>query len=174
MSSPDDAGYTDRMREAAQLVTADRVAVWMDEFHVLHLRVDGDEYEDVRPAKAFPISGKGDYVSFLNDEDKEVALLANPRDLDDDSRSTVEGALAANYFAPKIIQIHSIEETWGITHWQVLTDCGHATFEVNDRERIRKLPKGRLIIVDADENRYEVDDVSKLDPRSQMLIQSET
>ena len=144
-----------------------------DEFRVMHLRVDGQEYHDVRPVRAFPISSKAKYVSFLDEKGKELALLANPQDLDDGSRTAVAHALEQNYFVPKIVHIESISETWGVTHWKVDTDSGRAAFEVIDRERIRKLPRGRLIIVDADENRYEVDNVEALDPRSQAIIQSE-
>ena len=168
------AEHIEHMRQAAGLVRAEQVSVWEDEFHVLHVRVDETQHDAVRPVRAFPISGRAGYVGFLNDKGKEVALLANPDDLDEDSRTAVERALDQNYFVPKIIRIDSISETWGVTHWQVETDCGRASFEVVDRERIRKLPGGRVIITDADENRYEVEDVEKLDPRSQTLLQSET
>ena len=174
MCNPHDADHAARIKQAAQLVNADRVEVWEDEFHTVHLRVDQDQYDDVRPLRAFPISRKAEYLSFLDDKGKELALLANPQDLDDKSRAVVERALDQYYFVPKIVRIDSISEAWGVSHWQVETDCGHASFEVIDREKIRKLPRGRLIIVDADENRYEVEDVSRLDVRSQTLIQSET
>lgn len=174
MSDPHDADHAERTKLAAQLVAADRVAVWEDEFHVMHLRLDQEQYDDVRPVWAFPISRKADYVSFVNQKGKELALLASLKDLDKESRAVVERALEQHYFVPKIIRIDSIIETWGVSHWHVETDCGYASFEVIDRENIRTLPKGRLIIVDADENRYEVQDVSRLDAQSQTLIQSET
>jgi len=171
---PDPTPLAQRTAESARLITADRIQVWEDEFRVMHLRLDGRQYDDVRPARAFPISGKADYVGFLDDKGKEVALLDNPKDLDAESLEVISRVLQKHYFVPKITQIYRISETWGITHWHVLTDCGHARFEVIDREKIRKLPGNGLIIVDADENRYEVPDVTQLDDRSQLLIQSET
>jgi len=44
----------------------------------------------------------------------------------------------------------------GVTNWETQTDHGYATFEVVDREYIRKLPGGRYIIADADGNRFEL------------------
>ena len=63
----------------------------------------------------------------------------------------------------------------GVSEWEVKTDRGYAKFEVVDRtEHIRKLPGGRVMIVDADGNRFEIEDVSRLDERSQTLVRTET
>ena len=171
---PNETTYADRVQDAAGLVTADRVKVWADEFHVIHLSVDGQQHDDVRAVRAFPLSSKAPYVSFLDEKNKELALLANPDDLDEESRAALERALELNYFVPKVVRVDSITETWGVTHWHVETDSGYANFEVIDREKIRKLPGSRFIIVDADENRYEIEDATKMDARSQALIHSET
>ena len=162
------------MREAAKLVTADRVRVSRDAFHVMHLRLDDDDHSDVRAVRAFPLSDKAPYVSFINDKDKEIALLANPDELDDKSRKLIEDALELNYFVPQITRVFNVSETWGVSHWEVDTDRGRASFEVIDREKIRHLANGGIIIVDADENRFMVGDMSRLDPRSQNFIMSET
>jgi len=173
MSKPDVYSHDAQVREAAKLVTAERVRVTRDPFHIITVHVDGEATENVRPVSAFPLSHKAPYVSFVDDHGKEVALLANPQDLDDESRQVVEDAVELNYFTPRITQVYSLSETWGVTHWAVDTDCGQATFEVVDREKIRRLKGGGYIIIDADENRFAIDDVSKLDLRSQNLIQSE-
>jgi len=48
-------------------------------------------------------------------------------------------------------------------------------FEVVDRNRhIRRLPGDRVMIVDADGNRFEIPNVTELDERSQALVRSET
>jgi len=158
----------------AGTVDASRVRLWLDDFHVLRLAVDGREFEDVRAVRAFPVSGKSEYVSFLDDKAKEIVLLANPRQLDKDSRRALRKALERMYYTPRITRIDSIKETWGVTHWEAQTDRGYATFEGVDREHIRRLPRGRFIIHDADGNRFEIEGVDKLDPRSRLLLQSET
>ena len=155
-------------------VDAEQVQVWKDSFGVLHLRVGDETFEDVRPVRAFPISLKAGYVSFVDSKAKEIALLRDPDNLDGDSRAMLDERLERMYFVPKILSVYGIDETWGVSHWQVETDCGYASFEVADREQIRRLPRGRVLIVDADENRYEIESVHSLDLRSQKLIESET
>jgi hypothetical protein len=56
---------------------------------------------------------------------------------------------------------------------EVETDKGQREFETRYKEDIRKLPGGRVIIKDADGNRYEIKDYMKLDKRSVSLIDSE-
>ena len=155
-------------------VLPDRVRVWEDEFQVLHVSVDGEEFSNVRAVRVFPISHRADYVSFLDEKGKEVLLLAHPHQLDKASLKVLMQALERMYYVARILRVDSISETMGVTHWQVLTDRGYASFEVVDRQHIRKLPRGRYIIVDADGNRFEIPDVSALDSRSQSLIFSET
>ena len=157
-----------------RLTSGARVEVWQDEFHIVHLRVGDEEYENVRPVKTFPISGKAPFISFLSEDGKELVLVDGSENMPEDSRSLVETLLEKTYFVPRIIRVFSIKETWGISRWQVETDCGFAAFEVTHRERIRRLPRGRYIIVDADDNRYEIEDIEELDLQSQRLIARET
>ena len=157
----------------AQAVLPEWVKVWEDEFKVLHVSLDGKDFSKVRAVLAFPVTGRADYVSFLDETHKEVVLLAHPKKLDKESRRTLEQALTNMYYVPKITRIDSVTEIMGVTNWQCQTDCGYAAFEVVDREYIRKLPGGRFIIADADGNRFEIEALGRLDSRSQSIAQSE-
>ena len=167
-------GIGDAEQRSHGLVQPERVRVWEDEFHVLHVSLDDEQYDDVRAVRVFPVSGRADFVSFLNDRAKEILLLAHPHKLDKASRKALAQALERMYYVAKIVRVDHISETMGVTHWQVMTDRGYAAFEVVDRQNIRKLPRGRYIIVDADGNRFEIEDVDQLDPRSQSWVFSET
>jgi len=158
----------------APALSPDRVRVRDDRPGKLNVIVDGTDHETSRAVLAFPISGKADYVSFLDAEGEEIALVARPDELDEESRTIVAAALERMYYVPRIRRVDSIKETWGVSHWEVLTDCGYASFEVVDREHIRKLSGGRFLIQDADGNRFEIEDASELDPQSRKLIYSET
>ena len=162
-----------RFADAANVIGPERVRFWEDSFRICHVSVDGNEFTDVRPVRAFPISGKADYVGFLDKNGKEVALVAHPAKLDKESRKTLDRILGRMYYVPKILSIQSIAETHGVSYWQVLTDRGYASFEVIDREYIRKLGGGRLLIIDVDGNRFEIEKASKLDARSRELLHSE-
>ncbi len=166
---PDDAAMADMVG----LVSPERVRLWQDDFRRLHVSVDGRDYEDVRAVRAFPVSGKADYVSFLNKEGKEVVLLERAHELDKESRRVLTEALQKMYYVARITRVFDLAETMGVAHWQVMTDRGYASFEVADHEHIRTLPAGRFLITDADGNRFEIEDVAALDPRSQALLRSE-
>ena len=155
------------------LVSGDRVRLCEDPFHVLTLTVDGRTHENVRPLRCFPISGRADYVSFLDANGREVAIVGRLDRLDKQSRRVLQRALDRMYYVPQIQRIDSITESLGISHWRVLTDRGYAQFEVVDPEYIRRLPGNRLVIEDADGNRFEVRDASRLDARSRALLEGE-
>ncbi len=156
------------------VVEPDRVRVSEDELRRLNVTVDGQEHQDVRAVRAFPLSGKADYVSFLNEQGKEVTLLAHPSKLDKESRRVLNAALERMYYVARILQIFSIRETMGISQWEVMTDRGYAAFEVVNRERIRRLPGRRYLLADVDGNRFEIRDEAQMDERSRSLLASET
>lgn len=160
--------------ELRDLIQPESVKLREDEYHCLHLSVGEKEYENIRPVKTFPLSSKADYISFIDSRGKEVALVAHPHKLDKESRQALVRALDLMYYVPKIIRIDSINESMGISIWNVLTDRGYATFEIVDRESIVKMPGGRFILKDADGNRFEIEAISELDERSHMLVEGET
>ncbi|MCK5801733.1 MAG: DUF1854 domain-containing protein [Lentisphaeria bacterium] len=156
-------------------VAADKMRVWEDEFRILHLEVDGKTFDDISPRKIFPLSSKAPYISFMADKEGEVALLLNPEDLDSESHAALDFALERTYYRLIITRVDSIGEIMGVSMWEVQTNQGYAKFEVVDRQRhIRPLPGGRLIITDADGNRFEIPSVQDLDETSRRLIESET
>ena len=157
------------------LTQPEGVRVWEDSFYRLHVSVDGEESHNVRPRCTFPLSGKADYVSFVNEDDKEVLLLARPQELDKESRKALDAALERVYYVARILRVDAVTERMGVSHWEVKTDRGYAMFEVVDRTRhIRKLPGDRVMIVDADGNRFEIENVAELDDRSQAFVRRET
>jgi len=157
------------------LITPERVRLWEDEFHVLHVSVDSVAFHDVTPRRVFPLSGIADFVSFIGEGDKEVVLLSHPSRLDRDSRSCLEKALGRMYYTPKILRVDEITETMGVGQWKVLTDRGYAIFEVTERNsRIRTFPNGRYVISDVDGNRFEIENVDRLDAKSRSVVDSET
>jgi hypothetical protein len=178
MTGTNGGGYTDYdKREPVfeeDLVTPDRVKVWEDDFKSLCVTIDGKDFKDLRPHRVFPLSGKADYVSFLNGDGKETVMLSRPHALDAESREILEHALGRMYYLATITSVYKITEKMGVGQWEVQTDRGYAHFEVVDRQLIRRMPGGRLVITDADGNRFEIRDVEKLDERSRKLIESET
>ena len=155
--------------------TADRVRVWENERCQLCISVDDETFEDVRPRRVFPVSGRARFISFLGEKDKEMVLLTDPDELEPESKRALNYALERVYFMATITRVDEVGEAMGVSLWHVATNRGYATFEIVDRQRhIRILPEGRYILSDVDGNRFEIKDVRQLDPRSQTLIYSET
>jgi hypothetical protein len=160
----------DRLR----IMPAARVRIWRDEFRRLHVQVEGEEeHVDVKPAPVFPVSEAADFVSFLDGKDKEVLLLQDPAGLDPDSRKVLAEEMNRAYFVPKIVRIYDIEDAHGAARWEVQTDRGYRVFDVRDREDLRVVRKTRVLLQDADGNRFEIEDITDLDERSQRLLDTE-
>ncbi|MCJ7821728.1 MAG: DUF1854 domain-containing protein [Armatimonadetes bacterium] len=156
------------------MVDPGRVRVWRDEFHRLRVQVDGEaEHVDVKPARVFPISGAADCISFLDEDNKEVLLLKGVSGLDPESRQVLEEDIGRTYFVPKITYIYEIEDSHGAARWEVETDRGYRVFDVRDREDVRVVQGKRVLLQDADGNRFEIKDLSLLDPQSQKLLDNE-
>jgi hypothetical protein len=137
----------------------------------LHL-AEGRSYTDIRVIPAFPISRPNRFVYFLDPEGNELGLLEEPRRLDRESRDLVLAQADQAYFMPRITRIADVEERpgSGLARWDVDTDRGPNTFEVVSRsESVWYVGKNRLVIRDADGNRYLIEDLSALDKRSRRL-----
>jgi len=160
--------------ERVGIVDPKRVRIWRDAFRRLCLTVEGHAtYLDLRPARVFPVSEAADYVSFLGLNDKEAILIENTCQLDCASRAALEEELTRAYFVPKIIEIYAIEDAHGAARWEVETDRGYRLLDIRDREDVKVIEGKRVLLQDADGNRYEVADIHELDERSQRLIDGE-
>jgi len=171
---PDGQAGWEAELERLEILDGSRLRIWRDEFRRLHVLVDGvTEHVDLKPAPVFPISEVADYLSFLDQEGREVLLLANPGALDPDSRAILSEELSRAYFVPRITYIYEIEDAHGASRWEVETDRGYRIFDIRDREDLRVLGKRRLLLQDADGNRYEVQDINALDERSRRILDKE-
>lgn len=160
--------------ERLELLDAARLRLWRDEFRRLHLLVDGEtEHVDLRPAPVFPVSGVAEYMSFVDDKGRELVLLRDPGELDPESRQVLTEELSRTYFVPRITCIYEIDDAHGSARWEVDTDRGYRVFDVRDREDVRVLASGRILLQDVDGNRFEIADLDELDERSRRLLDGE-
>ena len=159
------------LREEVRLLDPNRVRISVDAFGELSLDLDGDGVaRTVRAALAFPLSAPRDFV-LLSDDDGEIGAIRALADLDDASRRVLEAALEEAYFVPVITRVYAIQVEFRIPHWEVETDRGPRSFEISSmRSDVRQLANGRILIRDADGNRYDIPDRHKLDAASRALV----
>jgi len=131
---------------------------------------DGTEHFNVRVVPAFPITRPKRFFYFYGEDGKELGLLAEPKRLDRDSREVVRAQADQAYFMPRITRIVRVDERMGIARWEVETDRGSSSFDLVSRsESVWYVGHNRVVIRDADGNRYLIRDLSALDRRSRKL-----
>ncbi|MBN1460403.1 MAG: DUF1854 domain-containing protein [Armatimonadetes bacterium] len=173
MSNTGENAQSENGDVSRSMLDASRVSVRENDRGQLVLQVlEGGEYEDVRVIPAFPISRPNRFVYFLDGEGNEIGLLEDPRRMDRESRDLVLAQADQAYFMPKVTRVVNVEERpgSGFARWDVDTDRGPSSFEVVSRsESVWWVGKNRVVIRDADGNRYLIEDLSALDKRSRRL-----
>ncbi len=128
-------------------------------------------WRKVSVARAFPLSDPDHYLGFLDGSGKDVGMLHDPAFLDPDSKKTVEEELEKRYFVPIVEKAISVKEEFGTVYWTLDTDRGQREVIVrNMRDNLQELSPIRVIITDVDGNRFEFQDITKLDSKSYGLI----
>jgi len=129
---------------------------------------DGAERADVRVVPAFPITRPDRFIFFQDHDGNELGLLVEPRRLDRESRDLILAQADQAYFMPRITRILRVEEQLGgIAIWEVETDRGWSRFEMVSRgESVWFVGRDRVLIRDVDGNRYLIEDLGALEPRS--------
>jgi len=132
---------------------------------------DGRKFENLEPRRLFPLSGLEKYITLLNEEGVEQAIIRDLRSLPASERQIIESCLSEYYLIPKVTKINDRIEKFGVLSFDVETDRGPATIEIRNVIHGLKLLYGtRVLMRDSNDNRYEIPDLSKLDKRSRQMI----
>lgn len=132
---------------------------------------DGTVIDDLEPRRLFPVTGKDQFITLLDKNEKEVGLVRDFSELDESSEEALRECFAEFYRIPKIISLLSSEEEFGTLTWRAETDFGEVTFRIRNRHSDIKLMKnGRVLVRDSSDNRYEIPDYTKLDKHSKRLL----
>jgi hypothetical protein len=161
---------TDPFRTEIHLLEPARIQLDRDEHDRLRLRLDGVVYEKVKPVRCFTHTLPEQYVSLSDAEGKEIGLIEDLNALPPAARQLLQEELEKCYFVPEIVRIRQLTSRYGVTSWRVETDRGPRDFQVRSRDDVRRLPRGLILITDIDGNRFRISSRSRLDPRSQGLL----
>ena len=131
----------------------------------------GEKFYELELHRMFPITGLTKYIALMDSEGNEIAVIRDINDLMPESREVVENCLREYYMIPRITKFLKMSERFKIWMWTAETDKGICTFEIrNHLTAIKPLYDGRVLIKDANDNRYEIPDVNLLDKHSKKLI----
>ena len=154
-------------------VTAETGRISRTDLHLVTLTMtDGTVYEDLEPRRLFPTTNTTKYITLLDGEKDEVAIIRDLADLDADSRAAIEACFAEFYRIPKITRVQSVRARLGSLTFTVETDRGGpVTFRITNRfNDIKLLGNERVLMRDSNDNRYEIVKLSALDAHSRKLL----
>ena len=153
-------------KERFYITKEDKITV--NENNLVNLdTANGEHYEKLEPRKLFPVSRANNYITLLDTDGVEVAIIKTLADLNKESLDVIEYSLNDYYLVPHITKVYSVTEKNGIFHWVVETDRGHREFDIKNRiHDVRVYPDGRVRVRDSDDNRYVIPDHRTLDKHS--------
>ena len=166
---------TYNLSEELAILASERVRLLYNKFEDLTLQLDGSEQQRVFAKRLFPISEIDKFIAISDEEGTEIGLITDMSALDSVSRETLEAELERHYFYAQITRVVSMTGGhMGISEWEVETSRGPRIFEIRSNRRdIRHIGGGRVLIRDADGNRFEIPDYRALDPFSCDLVESQ-
>lgn len=133
---------------------------------------DGTSVHQARLVEAMPVTRRRRFVVLYDRDGEELGIIENIKHLDPESAEVVRATLDRSYFLSRIQSVQRIRDRYGVATWHVITDRGPRVFELRSRsESVWWLGASRILIKDADGNRYEIRDLSKLDARSRILAE---
>ncbi len=140
----------------------------------LRLTVGEDRsYVTVKPAWSSPLSYPDRYLALLDGKGDEILTVVQPKDLPGESYDAVQAELRRRYLAPTITKITNAKVEFGATYWHVETDRGQRDFVTQSlQENAQWLSEKHLVLVDVDQNRFEIPNIEALDSESLRFIHS--
>lgn len=133
----------------------------------LSLQIGEEFYPRVMVVRMFPFSDKDEFISIRTAEErsKEIGIVEKLSGVSRETAEMLEEQLMLRYFTPVIEKIIKIKDEYGFAYWNVVTNHGacHFTIRMGGNSVIH-LSDVRILIMDIDENRFEIPDISKLTP----------
>ena len=149
-----------------------RITKRENDFHLDVELYSGEVFENVEARRLFPTTGPDEYITLLNEDGKETAVIRDLNSLMPDSASAVRTALEEYYLIPRIRTITKVESKPGGNYIHAETDRGSCSFKVQSRQQdIKVLFDCRVLIRDSNDNRYEIPDFRLLDRKSRDSLQ---
>lgn len=133
----------------------------------LSLKVGEEFYPRVSVVRMFPFSDKDEFISIrtAQERSREIGIVEKLSQVSSETAKMLEEQMALRYFTPVIQKIIKIKDEYGFAYWTVMTDHGACNFTIRmGGNSVIHLSETRILILDIDENRFEIPDVNKLTP----------
>ncbi|RJR12301.1 DUF1854 domain-containing protein [Candidatus Parcubacteria bacterium] len=138
---------------------------------MLQMKTAREQFAEITVRRTYPMSRPYEYLSVWTKDDKEIGIIRDIEELDDESREELVAELKLRYVIPAVTQIISIKEEPGLWSFQVKTDRGDLKLLMrNIHEHIQMIGVNRLIITDMEGKRCEIKDTESLDAASRKQL----
>lgn len=131
----------------------------------LDLDYKGKHYEKVRLARLEPLTNPEQYIS-VADEEEEIGIIPSLDALEPAQRELVGEVLRYKYFTPRILSVQETTERISYLFIDCTTSAGKKRICVSDYTSNMRQLGNAVSILDAQGNRYFIDDVRQLDRKS--------
>ena len=166
------------LEDAARIIRLDGINAefsMKNGFLTLVSKANGEEkcYERVFLHRAFPHELLWEYISVTGEESREVGLIYNIDDFDDETALLLKTEIERKYYSPVIVEISSVKERYGFSYWKVKTlDGRNLSYTMQDTFRnIIHTGEDSALLIDVDGNRYTIKSISDLDRNSYRRIE---
>jgi hypothetical protein len=141
--------------------------------------MDGEvsvHYPRVILRACFPVSDSEAFLSVRDaseERHREIGIIEDWTKLRAEDREAIAAELRLYYLVPKITRIEAIKEELGFLYWTVETDKGPQSFVMrnNVTQNTREVSPNHWLVIDVNDARHEIPDVTALDVRSQRLLE---
>jgi hypothetical protein len=127
----------------------------------------------VKPVWAAPLSRSHRYLAILDPKGEDIVLLTEPKqELSEESWRVAQIDMRRRDLTSRIQSLESAREDGGAVYFSAQTDRGARDFVcTNLAANAIWFGEDRLLLVDAEGNRFEIESVSGLDTKSRTLIE---
>lgn len=132
-----------------------------------------EQYDRVFLHRDFPFEKPWEYISVLDGDSKEIGLIVDIGDFDEESTALLRTELERKYYCPEIKSIDSLKERYGFSYWTVTTtENRRVDFTMRDTFRsIIRVGQDKCLLLDVDGNRFVIESVAALDRKSHKRIE---
>lgn len=131
----------------------------------LSLKIEGEFYPRVQVVRMFPFMHKDEFLSVRTPDErsKEIGIIEKLSDMAPETAEMLKEQLTLHYFTPTITKINGIKDEYGYAYWNVVTNYGACRFTIQmGGNAVVHLSDTRILIIDIDENRFEIPDITAL------------
>ncbi len=131
----------------------------------LSLETEGEYYPRVQIVRMFPFMNTGELLSVrtTDERSREIGIVEKLTDVTEETAALLEEQMNMHYFTPVITRILNIKDEYGYAYFHVETNHGPCRFTIQmGGNAVVHLSETRILIMDIDENRFEIPDIMKL------------